>query len=89
MEIKLGMKVKDTVSGLTGIAVARTEWLNGCTRYSIQPPIDKDLKVPDNYCVDEQQLEIIEDGITAKAKPKKGPGGPQSSTPQRQSNPKP
>ncbi len=86
MDIKLGMKVKDTVSGLTGIAVCKTEWLNGCIRYGIQPPVDKDGKVPDNYYADSEQIEIIEDGVTIE--PKKT-GGPQSGTPQRQSNPKP
>lgn len=87
MEIKLGMKVEDTVSGLTGIATAKSEWLNGCVRYAIQAPVDSDGKVPDDYWVDSGQLEIIGDGVTVE-KPKKGPGGPSSSIPQRQSNPK-
>lgn len=86
MEIKLGMKVKDTVSGLTGIAIARTEWLNGCTRYGIQPPVDSDGKVPASHWVDEPQIEIVDEGITVKSTKT---GGPSPSIPQRQSSPKP
>ena len=85
MEVQLGMKVKDTVSGLIGIAVCKTVWLNGCERYGIQPPIDKDGKAPDNYYVDSEQIEIIGDGVAVE--PKKT-GGP-CQNPQRQSNPTP
>ena len=77
--IKLGDKVKDTVTGLTGIAVARTEWINGCARITIQPPIKKDGTPPDNYTVDEPQVAVV-----TKKKVKRGPkdtGGPMGFTP--------
>ena len=32
----LGDKVKDIVSGFTGIVAARTEYLNGCIRVGVQ-----------------------------------------------------
>ena len=68
MEIELGQKVRDTVTGLEGIAIAKIEWLHGCKRVIIQPKAKKDGTVPDNYTVDEPQLEILE-----KPKPKKPP----------------
>lgn len=34
--IQLGDKVKDMVTGISGIAVAKTEWINGCVRYTIE-----------------------------------------------------
>lgn len=58
--VKLGDKVRDAVTGFEGIAVAKTEWLNGCMRVTVQPPIDKDGKVPDSYTFDEPQLLRVE-----------------------------
>ena len=59
-QIKLGMKLRDAITGLVGIAVARTEWIHGCVRWTIQPQEIKDGKPVDNYTVDEPQLEIVE-----------------------------
>lgn len=61
MAIKLGSKVRDKVTGLEGIAIARTEWLNGCFRIVIQPQEFKDGKPVESYCVDEPQLEVVDD----------------------------
>ena len=86
MEIKLGSKVKDTVTNLEGIAVSRHIYLNGCHRYCVQPPLDKDGKVPDAHYIDEHQLEVI-------AEPKKitegnrTTGGPRP-TPKGMTSPK-
>lgn len=83
--IKLGQKVEDTVSGLVGIAVARTEWLNGCIRISVQPKIDKDGNLPDNRDFDEPQLKIIEENPL-----KRGPsdtGGPMEYSPSQKATP--
>lgn len=72
MEIKLGDKVRDEITGLVGIAVARIEFLNGCIQYDIQPPMNKKGEVPASEWVDVQQLEIIE---PAKAKETDPNGG--------------
>ncbi len=58
-KIGLGDKVRDSVSGLEGIAVSRTEYLNGCIRIAIQQPVDKDGKLPETQWMDEPQLEVI------------------------------
>ena len=57
--IELGQKVKDKVSGFKGVAVAKYEFLNGCTRINVQPKIDKDGKLPEAEAFDEPQLEVI------------------------------
>ena len=54
---ELGREVKCKVSGLTGIATARIEYLNGCFRICVQQKVDKDGKLPDAYYIDEPQLE--------------------------------
>ncbi len=57
--IMLGSKVKDVVSGFEGIAVAEYNFLYGCSRYCVQPSMDKDGKLPDNQTFDEPQLKVV------------------------------
>lgn len=73
-KIELGKEVKDRVTGLTGIITSRSENLNMCNRYYIQPKADKDMKIPDGWWVDEMQIEIIGDGIAPKED--RSAGGP-------------
>jgi hypothetical protein len=76
--IKLGSKVKDSITGVTGIAIARTEWLNGCARISIQPQELKDGKPVEVTCVDEPQIEVIEPDNPATKGRRTDTGGPQN-----------
>lgn len=84
MKINLGDKVKDSVTGFTGIAVARTTWLHGCDRITIQPEgLTKEGKVHDNHTFDEMQLVIVKVGTIKSTregagKTKKITGGPQN-----------
>jgi len=57
--VKLGDTVTDAVTGLIGTAVAITEYLNGCVRVQVQPPLDKDGKMVDVCSFDAEQLEVI------------------------------
>ena len=59
--IKLGNKVRDNITGFTGIAVGRTEWLFGCSRIGIQATELKDGKPVETEWIDEQRVEVIED----------------------------
>lgn len=61
--IELGKKVKDKVTGFTGIAVTKCEYLNGCIQYEVAAPVDKDGKKTDTIWVDEVQMEVINDGV--------------------------
>ena len=72
--ITLGDEAKDTVTGFTGVVVSRTDYLNGCTRICLQPPIGADGKLPQYETFDEPQLRVV----TAQKVPR-GPthtGGP-------------
>jgi len=66
-KIKLGQRVKDPLTGYEGVAVARTEYLNGCARIGVQAPV-REGKVPNWEYFDEMQLKEI--------KPTKKTGGP-------------
>jgi len=76
--IQLGEKVKDTVSGFEGIAVASHHYLQGCNRITVQPPVDKDGKLPDPQSFDEPQLVKVGDGLlpAITVPPIRKPGGP-------------
>ena len=64
VRIDLGDRVKDRVTGYTGIAHCMTKWLNGCIRFAVQPEkLDKDGKVQEDRYFDEGQLVLVEKGV--------------------------
>ncbi len=76
MNSKLGDLVKDKVSGFKGVIVSQHDYLNGCTRFTVQPLIDKDWKLPVSETFDMPQLETITVDA-AESEPKEGrTGGP-------------
>jgi hypothetical protein len=75
-KIYVGDIAKDTVTGFQGMAVARTEWLNGCVRITIQPQeLKKDGGTIEPEHFDEQQLAMVKKGPQHKLKAVTG--GPQ------------
>ena len=72
MKIKLGSKVKDKVSGFTGIAVSKFIHLNQCVQYNVIPKVGKDNEVKKGQWFDEEQLEVVGKGITTESKPSGG-----------------
>lgn len=54
--IKLGTRVRDSITGFSGVAMARTEYLNGCARVGVQAAQLHDGKPVDPQWFDEQQL---------------------------------
>lgn len=84
--VRLGDKVRDQITGYEGIAVARTDWLHGCARITVQPDaLDDTGKIRDAVTFDELQLTVIE---TAKAAVgDRNTGGPRPE-PQRRTDPR-
>lgn len=83
--MKLGDKVKCKITGYTGILTSMVNHINGCTRFGIQAPMDKDGKVPECLWVDEPQVEFVEETNITKTSP--STGGP-ISAPRREATPK-
>ena len=74
MEIKLGQKVRDTVTGFEGIAECRTIWRFGCERIGVRSQkLDDKGQVTELVHFDEPQLEIVEDTADPKSKKAYGP----------------
>lgn len=78
MEIKLGKKVKDKVTGYEGVATAKVEYLNGCIQYCVIPQVGSDGKMPEAEYIDVHQLEVVGEGTSIKPS---RTGGPQRDCP--------
>lgn len=69
--MNVGDRVKEKISGFKGVIVAKTEWLYGCTRFTVQPEkLDKEGAVQKTETFDEPQLELIKTGAVKGASPK-------------------
>ena len=72
-DIKLGSKVTDKITGVSGIVDARIEYLNGCVQYNVRQRVNKkDGAVPKDVWVDEQQLQVVGKGVEIETKPTGG-----------------
>ena len=70
--VKLGTRVRDSITGFAGIAVCRTEYLYGCVRIGVEPQELQNGKPVESQYFDEQR---IEEASTAES------GGPQPDPP--------
>ncbi len=73
--IKLGSKVKDTVTEFEGIAVVRSVWLWGCIRIGVQPYEIVDGKPIEEVWFDENRLKVITEEKKKQPDPEER-GGP-------------
>lgn len=79
--ITLGCKCRNTLHGIEGIAMARTEYLTGCTRVCLEFVKEGELK---EYWFDEPTLEVVDEKPKAKAPEKpEDNGGPGKVAPSR------
>ncbi len=78
--INLGDKVRDSITGFAGIAVAKTIWLHGCVRWHVESAKLKD-GVPNNEWFDEGRL-------VGAAKPRRGRTGGTRTAPKRNALPR-
>jgi hypothetical protein len=58
--IELGSKVKDSITGFSGIATGRAEYLHGCARVLVEPQELKDGKPVESQWLDEPRLVVVE-----------------------------
>lgn len=73
--IHLGDKVKDRITGFTGIATARCKYLNGCVQFCVEPKVDKDGDMRKHRYIDREQLIVVPDRKTSKKVSKNETGG--------------
>ncbi len=69
--IPLGLQVKDLITGMKGVAVARTEWLYGCARIGVEHEvIPKNGKPREMEWFDEQRVTALRKVGLEAAKPR-------------------
>lgn len=71
-DFKLGDVLKDQITGFKGVAICRTDWLNGCTRVTIQPQDLKDGKPIEAQTFDVEQLELVKSAKPVRVTPHGG-----------------
>ncbi len=77
--IVLGSRVRDIFTGFAGIATARTEWLYGCARISVEPQELRAGKTIEAQWFDEQRVEIVAEEVPRVSEDSSATsGGPQS-----------
>lgn len=61
-KIKLGIVVRDKLTGIIGVTDNVASYLYGCDRYCVQPfPKEGEVEKPKSIMVDEPQLEVVAD----------------------------
>ena len=79
--MKLGDTIRDTITGCEGVLIARTEWIYGCIRLTIQPKALKDGVPLDSQTFDLPQMEPVLNsaGMPTVPPDADAPGGPRPS----------
>ena len=57
--VGLGDKVKDQISGFTGICTGRAEYLFGCVQVLVAPTVAKDDKPAESMWFDEDRMVVM------------------------------
>jgi len=68
-KIELGSRVRDAVTGFEGVVTVRSDYMTGCNRYLVQPPVSQEGKYVDGVFFDEAQLEVMEVPAAKASKP--------------------
>lgn len=59
--VSLGDKVKDTLTGFTGIVTARAEYLTGCNQVYVLPKSEKENEIKGGEWFDMERIEKVAD----------------------------
>lgn len=77
-KFNLGDKVKDSITGFTGVITLRSQWLNNCNTYGVQPTELKDGAPQERQHFDEPQLIVVEEKVSKESR---STGGPERQVP--------
>ena len=64
MHANLGRQGKDKITGFTGVAYSFMVYMSGCAQFFLQPPKDKDGKLPSGEWFDAQRIDFGAKRIT-------------------------
>lgn len=61
--MQLGIKVRDTITGFTGVVTGHVRYLTGCNQALVQPQAKDGSDFKDPHWFDEQRIERVDDSI--------------------------
>lgn len=68
-EIKLGVKVRDEITGLTGIVTSKVTMLDGTHQWTVQPFNENGDSITDGWNIDPHALTVLDPGIQGRVTP--------------------
>lgn len=71
-ELALGDEAKDSITGLRGVVIAITEWLNGCQRIVIQPRELHEGRPVEGSTFDVEQMVLVKRAGETQSRRKTG-----------------
>lgn len=63
MKTILGSRVRDSITGFSGIVTGRCEYISGCNQALVAPAAKEDGTLPDSQWFDEQRLSRTDDSL--------------------------
>jgi hypothetical protein len=79
-KFQIGDRVRDEITGFEGIVTLRSQWLNNCNTYGVQPIALKDGVPQERAHFDEPQLVIVEAKVISRHQTTGGPERKQPSS---------
>jgi hypothetical protein len=58
--VKLGQKVRDRITGFTGVVTGRVEYITGCNQLLIAPAVGADGSHKESVWIDEQRVFVVD-----------------------------
>lgn len=61
MFVNMAKKVRDTITGFSGVVVGHVEYISGCNQSLVQPPVKTDGEYVEGRYIDDDRLSVIEE----------------------------
>ena len=75
--MKLGDYVIDIITGFEGVLISKHQYLYGCTRWTVQPNVNKKGALPSCESFDEPQLKVTHEAHVLVSAEQRDLGGPE------------
>lgn len=61
--VEMGDKVRDAITGFTGVVTGRCEYVSGCNQALVAPGVKEDGTFVESMWLDDDRLEVIESNV--------------------------
>ena len=60
MKCEMGQKVKDVITGFSGVVTGKAQYITGCQQVLVVPPVKSDGDSVSGQWLDEDRLEVVD-----------------------------